>query len=183
MAAGAGLYTPQSESLWPWFENLIPPLMALTRGSVGNVITTITIAKIPRVSRRVRRAGLSLREQPYVDATVAAGTRTRISTCAISCSGSRPRGKMPAIEVEADGRQTPLAPPSLTQSGGWPPSIDALRKAHLPWMLAVSDKARLAERTLWNIRRGKDDLLRLDVGRLDHLAPLLGFRGDKPSEV
>jgi peptide/nickel transport system permease protein len=60
----------------------IPPillavaLMALTRGSVGNVIVAITIAEIPRVSRLVRGVVLSLREQPYVDAAVAAGTRT-----------------------------------------------------------------------------------------------------------
>ncbi|WP_298887304.1 ABC transporter permease [uncultured Bradyrhizobium sp.] len=60
----------------------IPPillaiaLMALTRGSVGNVILAITIAEIPRVSRLVRSVVLSLREQPYVDAAVACGTRT-----------------------------------------------------------------------------------------------------------
>jgi peptide/nickel transport system permease protein len=60
----------------------IPPillavaLMALTRASVGNVIMAITIAEIPRVSRLVRGVVLSLREQPYVDAAVAAGTRT-----------------------------------------------------------------------------------------------------------
>lgn len=51
-------------------------LMALTRGSVGNVILAITIAEIPRVSRLVRGVVLSLREQPYVDAAIAAGTRT-----------------------------------------------------------------------------------------------------------
>jgi len=60
----------------------IPPillaitLMALTRASVGNVITAITIAEFPRVARLVRSVVLSLREQPYVDAAVAAGTRT-----------------------------------------------------------------------------------------------------------
>src|ERR671924_150169 len=60
----------------------IPPillavaLMALTRGSVGNVVVAITIAEIPRVSRLVRGVVLSLREQPYVDTAVAAGTRT-----------------------------------------------------------------------------------------------------------
>ena len=59
----------------------IPPillaiaLMALTRGSVGNVITAITIAEIPRVSRLVRGVVLSLREQPYVEAASASGTR------------------------------------------------------------------------------------------------------------
>ena len=51
-------------------------LMALTRGSVGNVILAITIAEIPRVSRLVRGVVLSLREQPYVDAAIASGTRT-----------------------------------------------------------------------------------------------------------
>ena len=51
-------------------------LMALTRASVGNVIFAITVAEIPRVSRLVRSVVLSLREQPYVDAAIAAGTRT-----------------------------------------------------------------------------------------------------------
>ncbi|WP_457852412.1 ABC transporter permease [Sabulicella rubraurantiaca] len=51
-------------------------LMALTRGSVQNVIVAITIAEIPRVSRLVRGVVLSLREQPYVEAAVASGTRT-----------------------------------------------------------------------------------------------------------
>jgi peptide/nickel transport system permease protein len=60
----------------------IPPillavaLMALTRGSVGSVITAITIPEIPRVARLVRSVVLSLRDQPYVDAAVVAGTRT-----------------------------------------------------------------------------------------------------------
>jgi peptide/nickel transport system permease protein len=64
----------------------IPPillavaLMALTRGSVGNVIAAITVAEIPRVSRLVRSVVLSLREQPYVDAAIAAGTRTPMAT-------------------------------------------------------------------------------------------------------
>jgi peptide/nickel transport system permease protein len=60
----------------------IPPillaiaLMALTRASVENVIMAITIAEIPRVSRLVRGVVLSLREQPYVEAAIAAGTTT-----------------------------------------------------------------------------------------------------------
>jgi peptide/nickel transport system permease protein len=58
----------------------IPPillavaLMALTRASVENVIMAITIAEIPRVSRLVRGVVLSLREQPYVDGAIAAGS-------------------------------------------------------------------------------------------------------------
>lgn len=59
----------------------IPPillaitLMALTRGSMQNVIIAITIAEIPRVARLVRGVVLSLREQPYVEAAVANGAR------------------------------------------------------------------------------------------------------------
>ena len=45
------------------------------RQSVQNVIIAITIAEIPRVSRLVRGVVLSLREQPYVEAAVASGTR------------------------------------------------------------------------------------------------------------
>ena len=58
----------------------IPPvllaiaLMALTKASVGNVIIAITLAEIPRVVRLVRSLVLTLREQPYVEAAVAAGT-------------------------------------------------------------------------------------------------------------
>jgi peptide/nickel transport system permease protein len=51
-------------------------LMALTRASVTNVILAITVAEVPRVARLVRGVVLSLREQPYVEAAVAAGTRT-----------------------------------------------------------------------------------------------------------
>lgn len=51
-------------------------LMALTRGSVQNVIIAISIAEIPRVTRLVRGVVLSLRDQPYVEAAVASGTRT-----------------------------------------------------------------------------------------------------------
>jgi peptide/nickel transport system permease protein len=60
----------------------IPPillaiaLMALTRASVQNVIMAITIAEIPRVSRLVRGVVLSLRELPYVEGAIAAGTST-----------------------------------------------------------------------------------------------------------
>jgi len=58
----------------------IPPvllaiaLMALTKASVGNVIAAITIAEMPRVVRLVRSLVLTLREQPYVEAAIAAGT-------------------------------------------------------------------------------------------------------------
>jgi peptide/nickel transport system permease protein len=60
----------------------IPPillaiaLMALTRGSVVNVIIAITIPQVPHVARLVRGVVLSLREQPYVESAIASGTRT-----------------------------------------------------------------------------------------------------------
>lgn len=58
----------------------IPPillavaLMALMRGSVLNVILAISIAEFPRMSRLVRGLVLSIREQPYVDGAIVAGT-------------------------------------------------------------------------------------------------------------
>jgi peptide/nickel transport system permease protein len=59
----------------------IPPvllaiaLMALTRASMQNVIVAITLAETPRVVRLVRSLVLTLRDEPYVVAAVAAGTR------------------------------------------------------------------------------------------------------------
>ncbi|HKW54251.1 MAG TPA: ABC transporter permease [Stellaceae bacterium] len=58
----------------------IPPvllaiaLMALTKASLGNVVLAITISEVPRVARLVRGVVLSLREQPFVEAAMAAGT-------------------------------------------------------------------------------------------------------------
>jgi peptide/nickel transport system permease protein len=58
----------------------IPPvllaiaLMALTRASMENVILAITLAETPRVVRLVRGLVLTLRDEPYVVAAVAAGT-------------------------------------------------------------------------------------------------------------
>jgi len=59
----------------------IPPvllaiaLMALTHASMQNVIVAITLAEAPRVVRLVRSLVLTLRDEPYVMAAVAAGTR------------------------------------------------------------------------------------------------------------
>ena len=59
----------------------IPPvllaiaLIALTKASIGNVIAAITLAEVPRVVRLVRSLVLTLREQPYVEAAIAAGGR------------------------------------------------------------------------------------------------------------
>lgn len=60
----------------------IPPillaiaLVALTGGSMQNVIIAITIAEIPRTTRLVRSVVLSIREEPYVDAAITAGSST-----------------------------------------------------------------------------------------------------------
>ena len=59
----------------------IPPvllaiaLMALTKASMENVILAITLAETPRVVRLVRGLVLTLREEPYVAAAIAAGSR------------------------------------------------------------------------------------------------------------
>jgi peptide/nickel transport system permease protein len=58
----------------------IPPvllaiaLMALTKASIQNVVAAITLAEVPRVVRLVRSLVLTLREEPYVEAAIAAGT-------------------------------------------------------------------------------------------------------------
>lgn len=49
-------------------------MTALAGGSVGTVIAAITVVEVPRVARLVRGVVLSLREQTYVEAAVAAGT-------------------------------------------------------------------------------------------------------------
>ncbi len=50
-------------------------LMALTRGSVYNVVIAITVPQVPQVARLVRGVVLTLREQPFVEAAIASGTR------------------------------------------------------------------------------------------------------------
>ncbi len=50
-------------------------LVALTRGGVGIVIIAIAIPEVPRVVRLVRSVVLTVREQPYIDAAIASGTR------------------------------------------------------------------------------------------------------------
>lgn len=50
-------------------------LMAVTRASLGTVIVAITVPEIPRVVRLVRSLSLTLREQLYVEAAHAVGTR------------------------------------------------------------------------------------------------------------
>ncbi len=60
----------------------IPPillaiaLVALWGANIRNVIIALTIADAPRVVRLMRSVVLTAREEPYVDAAVACGTRT-----------------------------------------------------------------------------------------------------------
>jgi peptide/nickel transport system permease protein len=49
-------------------------LMAVAGASVVNVIAAVTLVEIPRVARLVRGVMLSLREQPYVESAIVAGT-------------------------------------------------------------------------------------------------------------
>ena len=90
LASGIGLLIGLVSGMVRWADGVImrimdglmsiPPilvaiaLMALTRGSVQNVVIAITIAEIPRVTRLVRGVVLSLREQPYVEGAVASGS-------------------------------------------------------------------------------------------------------------
>jgi peptide/nickel transport system permease protein len=50
-------------------------LISLTKASLSNVIVAIAITEVPRVVRLVRSLVLTLREQPYVEAAIASGTR------------------------------------------------------------------------------------------------------------
>jgi len=50
-------------------------LMAVTRASLATVIVAITIPEVPRVVRLVRSLSLTLREQLYIEAAHAVGTR------------------------------------------------------------------------------------------------------------
>jgi hypothetical protein len=49
-------------------------LMAVLKASLTTVVVAITVVEVPRVVRLVRSLVLSLREQPYVEAAIAAGT-------------------------------------------------------------------------------------------------------------
>jgi len=49
-------------------------LVSLSGASLMTVLVAITIPEIPRVVRLVRSVVLSIREEPYVEAAVAAGT-------------------------------------------------------------------------------------------------------------
>ena len=51
-------------------------LVSLWRASLLTVVVAITIPEIPRVTRLVRSLVLSIREEPYVEAAAAVGTRT-----------------------------------------------------------------------------------------------------------
>jgi peptide/nickel transport system permease protein len=53
-------------------------LMAVTRASLTTVIVAITVPEIPRVVRLVRSLALTLREQLYVEAAHAVGTRLHL---------------------------------------------------------------------------------------------------------
>jgi peptide/nickel transport system permease protein len=50
-------------------------LMAVLRASIGTVVIAITVPEIPRMVRLVRSLVLVIREQPYVQAAEAIGTR------------------------------------------------------------------------------------------------------------
>lgn len=50
-------------------------LIALTGASLKNVIIAITLSEVPRVARLIRSVVLTLKEQPYVEAAFAVGTR------------------------------------------------------------------------------------------------------------
>lgn len=53
-------------------------LIALSGPSLRNIIFSIAVSEVPRVARLTRSLVLSLREQPFIDAAIAAGTPFRL---------------------------------------------------------------------------------------------------------
>ena len=53
-------------------------LVSLSGATLMTVIVAITVPEIPRVVRLVRSVVLTVREEPYVEAAIAAGTRTHL---------------------------------------------------------------------------------------------------------
>ncbi|RTL52486.1 MAG: ABC transporter permease [Bradyrhizobiaceae bacterium] len=90
LASICGLAIGMTGGFFRWIDGIvmrimdgimsIPPVLlavaltALVRAGVGNVVVAITVAEMPRVARLVRSSVLSLREQPFIDAAITAGT-------------------------------------------------------------------------------------------------------------
>ncbi len=51
-------------------------LVSLSRAGLAAVVVAIVVPEVPRVVRLVRSVVLSIREEPYVEAAIAVGTRT-----------------------------------------------------------------------------------------------------------
>jgi peptide/nickel transport system permease protein len=75
LASLAGLIVGLVSGFVRWTDGVIMRIMDGMM-SIPPILLAITIAEFPRVARLVRGVVLTLREQPYVDAAVAAGTRT-----------------------------------------------------------------------------------------------------------
>ena len=92
LATGIGLVIGLLAGYLDWFDTVVMrvmdglmaipaillaiALMALAGSSIRNIIIAITVPEIPRVTRLVRGIVLSVREQPFVEAAVATGTRS-----------------------------------------------------------------------------------------------------------
>ena len=103
-------------------------LMALTTASIQNVVLAITLAEVPRVVRLVRSLVLSLREQPYVEAAIAAGTTLPRSSCATFCRTRSRRLLVQATYVCASAMITEAILSFI--GAGTPPNIPELGQHH-----------------------------------------------------
>jgi peptide/nickel transport system permease protein len=89
-ASAIGVMFGLLSASWRWLDSLVMrvmdgfmsipsmllaiALMAISRPSVGTVIVAITIVEVPRIARVIRGVLLSVREQPFVEAAIAAGS-------------------------------------------------------------------------------------------------------------
>src|SRR5262249_15267289 len=110
---------------------------------------------------------------------------TRVLAFVLVERSLRPRvGLFAPLRDKVTSLAQPLVPLPGRPSQGSSPSILTEPHAELaPFHTRSPRRPLFAERALRNIWPASRGSLRLDVGRPDHLAPLLGLVGNEPAEV
>jgi peptide/nickel transport system permease protein len=117
-------------------------MMALMRASVGVVIIAIALPEVPRVVRMTRSLVLTIREQPYVQAAVAMGSRApRLLFRHILPNAVAPL----IVQATYICASAVLLEASLSFLGlGTPPEIPS-------WGNIIAEGGRLIQLAFWNV--------------------------------
>jgi peptide/nickel transport system permease protein len=117
-------------------------MMALMRASVGVVIIAIALPEVPRVVRMTRSLVLTIREQPYVQAAVAMGSRApRLLVRHILPNAVAPL----IVQATYICASAVLLEASLSFLGlGTPPEIPS-------WGNIIAEGGRLIQLAFWNV--------------------------------